>query len=236
MTAIGLSLISILFGKTDFMPTEPLFNPVENMSPLIFLFAIFFPAVTGFEAGVSMSGDLKDPKKSIPIGTISAILVGVIVYIGMTLFFGYRVNADALINNPNILMDISLYAPWSWPVYGVQRMSSAIGSILGAPRILQATHRTGLHPKIFAKGYGKTNEPRNALILTFIVAEAGILIGELNLIARVVSMFFITTYGFLNLSSALENWASTDFRPSFKIPAWISITGSLVCFILMMET
>jgi len=235
MTAIGISLISIIFGKTDFAPTEPLMSPVENMSPLIFLFAIFFPAVTGFEAGVSMSGDLRDPKKSIPIGTISAILVGLIVYIGLTFFFGYRVNSDALINNPNILLDISLFAPLVVAGIWGATLSSAIGSILGAPRILQATSSDRITPKIFAKGYGKTNEPRNALILTFLVAEAGILIGELNLIARIVSMFFITTYGFLNLSSALEIWASTDFRPSFKIPAWISITGSLVCFVLMME-
>ncbi|MCB0281749.1 MAG: amino acid permease [Calditrichaeota bacterium] len=235
MAAIILSLISILFGNTNFAPEAPLFNSIENMEPLIFLFAIFFPAVTGFEAGVSMSGDLKDPKKSIPAGTISAIVVGLLTYIGLTIFFGYRVNADALVNNPNILLDISFYGPLVVAGIWGATMSSAIGSILGAPRILQATSSDRITPKIFARGFGKTNEPRNALILTFIVAEAGILIGELNLIARVVSMFFITTYGFLNLSSALESWASTDFRPSFRIPAWISITGSLICFILMLE-
>jgi len=235
MAAIGLSLISILFGKTDFTPAAPLISPIGDAAPLILLFAIFFPAVTGFEAGVSMSGDLKDAKKSIPLGTISAIAVGLFVYIGLSIFFGYRVNSDALVNNPNILLEISFYAPIVVAGIWGATLSSAIGSILGAPRILQATSLDRITPKVFAKGYGKGNEPRNALILTFIVAEAGILIGELNLIARIVSMFFITTYGFLNLSSALEKWASTDFRPSFKIPTWISIFGALVCFILMME-
>lgn len=235
MAAIGLSLLSIFFGPGNFAPEAPLLNPIEDMSPLILLFAIFFPAVTGFEAGVSMSGDLADPKKSIPVGTISAIVVGVIMYISLTIFFGYRVNSDQLVNNPNILLDMSLFAPLVVAGIWGATMSSAIGSILGAPRILQATSSDRITPKLFAKGFGKTNEPRNALILTFIVAEAGILIGELNLIARIVSMFFITTYGFLNLSSALENWASTDFRPSFKIPAWISIVGALTCFILMLE-
>lgn len=235
MAAIALSLVSIIFGKTDFVPAEPILNPISTVAPLILLFAIFFPAVTGFEAGVSMSGDLKDPKKSIPIGTISAIFVGLVAYIGLAIFFGYRVNSDALVNNPNILLEISFYAPIVVAGIWGATLSSAIGSILGAPRILQATSLDRITPKIFAKGYGKSNEPRNAHILTFIVAEAGILIGELNLIARVVSMFFITTYGFLNLSSALERWASTDFRPSFKIPAWISVFGALVCFILMME-
>ncbi|MFC2088393.1 hypothetical protein ACFLSX_02245 [Calditrichota bacterium] len=235
MAAIGLSLITILFGKTDFVPVEPLLNPIAEMSPIILLFAIFFPAVTGFEAGVSMSGDLKDPKKSIPVGTISAIAVGLLVYIGLAAFFAYNVNSDQLINNPNILYQLSFFAPLVVAGIWGATLSSAIGSILGAPRILQATSADRITPRIFATGYGKTNEPRNALLLTFVIAEVGILIGELNLIARIVSMFFITTYGFLNLSSTLERWASTDFRPSFKIPAVISIIGALVCFILMLE-
>lgn len=235
MTAIFLSLLTIIFGHTDFKPVEPLLNPIENSVPLIVLFAIFFPAVTGFEAGVSMSGDLADPKKSIPYGTIGAITLGVLVYIGLSFFFAYNVDSDQLVNNPNILLDMSLFPPLLVAGIWGATISSAIGSILGAPRILQATSSDRITPKIFAKGFGPTNEPRNALMLTFIIAEAGILIGELNLIARIVSMFFITTYGFLNLSSTIEKLTSTDFRPSFKIPTWISIVGAILSFYLMLE-
>ncbi|MBN1292060.1 MAG: amino acid permease [Candidatus Latescibacteria bacterium] len=235
MTAIGLSLVTILFGKTDFIPAEPLLQPVSNMAPMILLFAIFFPAVTGFEAGVSMSGDLRDPKRSIPVGTISAIVLGLFVYIGLAAFFSFRVNSDQLINNPKILLELSFFPPLLVAGIWGATISSAIGSILSAPRILQATSSDRITPHIFAKGYGKSNEPRNALILTFIIAETGILIGELNIIARVVTMFFVTTYGFLNLSSAVEKLASTDFRPSFKIPTPVSIIGASTCFILMLE-
>ena len=235
MAAIFLSLLTILFGNMDFKPVEPLLNPIENSAPLIVLFAIFFPAVTGFEAGVSMSGDLENPKKSIPFGTIGAIILGLLVYIGLSFFFSYNVSSDQLVNNPNILLDMSLFPPLLVAGIWGATISSAIGSILGAPRILQATSSDRITPKIFAKGFGPTNEPRNALILTFIIAEAGILIGELNLIARIVSMFFITTYGFLNLSSTIEKLTSTDFRPSFKIPTWISIVGAILSFYLMLE-
>ncbi len=235
MTAIFLSLLTILFGNTDFKPVTPLLNPIENSAPLIVLFAIFFPAVTGFEAGVSMSGDLENPKKSIPVGTISAIVLGLLVYIGLSFFFAYNVDSEQLVNNPNILLDMSLFPPLLVAGIWGATISSAIGSILGAPRILQATSSDRITPKIFAKGFGPTNEPRNALILTFVIAEAGILIGELNLIARIVSMFFITTYGFLNLSSTIEKLTSTDFRPSFKIPVWISIVGAILSFYLMLE-
>jgi amino acid transporter len=114
-------------------------------------------------------------------------------------------------------------------------LSSALGSILGAPRILQATATDKITPKFFARGYGPANEPRNALLLTFLIAEAGILIGELNIIARVVSIFFITTYGFLNISAAFERWTSTDFRPEFKVSGWISLIGAVACLVVMIQ-
>ncbi len=236
MGAIVLSLVSIFLGKHEISPAIPLLdiNP-ESRESFIGLFGIFFPAVTGFEAGVSMSGDLKDPKKSIPKGSIAAIVVGFVVYIGLTFFFAYTVNRDALINDSTVLSAISLFAPLVIAGIWGATISSALGSILGAPRILQATALDRITPRIFGKGYGASKEPRNALLLTFIIAEAGILVGELDVIARVVSIFFITTYGFLNLSCAFESWASADFRPQFKIPIWISIVGAIACFIVMIE-
>ena len=233
LTAIVLSLVSIFLGSHDFAPEQPLLSAVPSAVPWMVLFGIFFPAVTGFEAGVSMSGDLRDPKRSIPVGTIAAITVGLVTYIGLAIYFSYTVSAADLIGNPNILLEMS--AVPALVIAGIwgATLSSALGSILGAPRILQAAAADRIGPRFFARGYGKDNEPRNALLMTFLIAEAGILIGELDIIARVVSMFFITTYGFLNLSSALESWASPDFRPEFRIPRAVSVIGSLACFIVM---
>ena len=237
MAAIALSLISILLGDHQFTPTvsqsvEPFSNEIV---PFMVLFGIFFPAVTGFEAGVSMSGDLKDPKSSIPLGSIIAIVVGLIVYLGLTVFLALTVDSRMLSEDPQVLLKISwlpgLVVAGIWGA----TLSSALGSILGAPRILQATAVDKITPRIFARGVGISNEPRNALILTFLIAEAGILIGDLNVIARVVSIFFITTYGFINLSCAFETWTSADFRPSFRTPGWISFLGAFACFIVMIE-
>ena len=233
--AIVLSLISILLGGNINVPAEPLLRPAPTAAPFIVLFGIFFPAVTGFEAGVSMSGDLKDPKKSIPFGTIAAIAVGLLTYIGLATFFAYRVAPDELVNNSKILLDISLFPPLVIAGIWGATISSALGSILGAPRILQATSVDRITFKFFAAGYGKENEPRHALLMTFLIAEGGILIGELDVIARVVSMFFITTYGFLNFSCAAESWASPDFRPEFRIPRFVSILGSITCFVVMIQ-
>lgn len=236
MAAIGLSLLSIIFGVNhEFKPVSEGFGTPQSTIPLMVLFGIFFPAVTGFEAGVSMSGDLKDPKKSIPAGTISAIVLGFVVYIALTFFFAYTVDPVVLASNKNVLTMIAVVPVLV--IIGIwgATLSSALGSILGAPRILQATAVDRITPKIFAKGVGPSNEPRNALLLSFAIAEMGILVGELDVIARIVSVFFITTYGFLNLSAAFEAWSSADFRPSFKAPIWLSLIGAATCIIVMIQ-
>ncbi|KPL11988.1 MAG: Na-K-Cl cotransporter, partial [Bacteroides sp. SM23_62] len=147
MTAIALSLLSIFFGSHEFTPSEPHFFNKGTAVPLMVLFGIFFPAVTGFEAGVSMSGDLKDPKKSIPGGTIAAIAIGLVVYIGLTFFYSYTVQGEVLAGDPKVLLKISLVPELVVAGIWGATLSSALGSILAAPRILQATAVDKITPK-----------------------------------------------------------------------------------------
>lgn len=235
LTIMMLSLLSVFLGKHDFPPVVPQLDGIPSALPWITLFAIFFPAVTGFEAGVSMSGDLKDARKDIPFGTIAAILVGLIVYIGLSVFLSYTVNSTMLVNDINVLFKIS-WIP-QLVIAGIlgATLSSALGSIMGAPRIMQAVAKDRIAPFFFSKGVGASNEPRNALLLTFVIAQAGILIGDLNTIARIVTIFFIITYGFLNITYTVESWASSDFMPTFKIPRIVSIVGALACIIVMIQ-
>jgi hypothetical protein len=182
-----------------------------------------------------MSGDLKNPQKNIPFGTMAAIATGLLVYLGLAIGFGFFVDRQILLEDNNFLMKIA----WSSPlvVAGIwgATLSSALGGILGGPRILQAMSRDRITPKVFGRGYGINNEPRNALILAFLIAEGGILIGELDVIAAVVTMFYIAAYGFINLAFALERWASADFRPSFRISKWVGIVGFAACFGVMFK-
>jgi len=199
------------------------------------IFAIFFPAVTGFTAGIAMSGDLKDPKRSIPVGTMAAIAVGFVVYIVLAFFLYYSVDAEILKSDYNILMKIAFFAPAVVAGIWGATLSSALGGILGAPRILQAMSIDKITPMIFGKGKGENNEPINALLLVFIIAQMGVLIGELDVIARIVSMFYLAAYGFINLSFFLESWANPDFQPTFKIKKWIGLVGFATCFGVMFK-
>ncbi len=236
--AILLSLVSIFAGyfiHPELAPAEPLLGIAEGDVSLEMVFAIFFPAVTGFTAGVAMSGDLKDPKKSIPLGTILAIAVGFLVYMLLAISLAFFVKRDYLINDTNILQKVSWIPALLFAGIWGATLSSALGGILGGPRILQALSKDKVMPGIFRKGYGASNEPRNALIFIFLIAEGGILIGELNLIAGIVTMFYLASYGFINLAYILESWASTDFRPSFKVSRIFGVAGFLFAFGIMFK-
>lgn len=235
LAAIVVSLIAIFSGSSEYAPQSVALFSTEGAIPLEVVFAVFFPAVTGFTAGIAMSGDLKDPKKSIPMGTLAAIGGGLVVYIALAVFMAYTINSDVLRSDYNILMKIALFAPAVVAGIWGATLSSALGGILGGPRILQAMSIDKVTPKIFGKGKGANNEPVNALFMVFIIAEAGILIGELDVIARVVSMFYLTAYGFINISFFLESWANPDFQPSFKIKRWIGLVGFIACFLVMFK-
>ncbi|MGB5320261.1 amino acid permease [Eudoraea sp.] len=235
LTAIAVSIVSIVFGTRDLVPETVSMVATEGAVPMEIIFAVFFPAVTGFTAGIAMSGDLKDPKKSIPEGTLWAIGVGLIVYIFLAVFIAVSINSETLKSDYNILMKMALFSPAVVAGIWGATLSSALGGILGGPRILQAMSMDKVTPKVFSKGKGQNNEPVNALILVFIIAEAGILIGELDVIARVVSMFYLTAYGFINIAFFLENWANPDFQPTFKIKRWIGLLGFFACFGVMFK-
>lgn len=233
--AILLSLFSIFFGDGSMATAVPADVDLGPKAGFAAVFAIFFPAVTGFTAGVAMSGDLKDPKKSIPIGTLGAIAVGLVIYMLLALVIYFSLDARTLIGNPNALFEMALVGILVYfGVWGAT-LSSALGGILGGPRILQAMSLDKITPSIFGHGVGKNNEPRNALILTVIIAEAGVLIGDLNVIAEVVSMFYLSAYGFINLSFLLESWASSDFNPTFKVKKWVGLLGFVATFTIMSQ-
>lgn len=240
LTAIVLSLFSIFLGsgsgaETAVVTTEAVTNSPIELAGFAAIFAIFFPAVTGFTAGVAMSGDLKDPKKAIPRGTLGAIAVGLVVYIGLAIFLYVSIDQLTLLTDPKAIFNFAVIPILVYAGVWGATLSSALGGILGGPRILQAMSVDRLTPKVFAKGVGQNNEPRNALILTVLIAEAGILIGDLNIIAEVVSMFYLAAYGFINLSFFLESWASSDFNPTFRVSKWIGLFGFAATIIIMSQ-
>jgi len=235
LALLGASLVSFFLGKPIDMPETIIAAEVPARQGFWIVFAVFFPAVTGIEAGLALSGDLKDPTKSLPLGTLSSVVLSYIVYIAIPLFLS-SIIADQriLLINPFIMKDVA--AVGSLIVLGVwgATLSSALGALLGAPRTLQAMARDRIVFPIIGKGFGKGQDPRIAVVISFVVALGGILAGDLNLIAPVLSMFFLTAYGILNLSAALEGLiGSPSWRPKFAVPWGYSFIGACCCFAAM---
>lgn len=230
------SLVSFFMGHTSL--TVPVVNETTSVLvkyPFWAVFAVFFPAVTGIEAGLSLSGDLKDPAKSLPLGTIAAVLVSFVIYLAIPIYlYNLHVSQEALMSTPMIMKDI---ARWDkLIIYGLwgAALSSGFGALLGSPRTLQSLAADRVLPRWVGRGFGKNNDPHTALVFTFIVAITGILLGNLNSIATVLSMFFLTSYGLLNLSAALEGLIeSPSWRPEFKVHWGFSLLGSVSCLFAM---
>jgi hypothetical protein len=205
--------------------------PAEADATFWQVFAVFFPAVTGIAIGVSMSGDLRDPNTSIKNGTLASIIVTSVIYLASTVWISTHATSEELINNNLIMQQIA-----RWPIFillGVwaATLSSALGSVLAAPRTLQALAYDKVLPKFLASQLGSKTEPRAAVLLTTGIAVAVIWMGDLNFVAVIISMFFLNTYGMINLTAGLEKMSGNpSYRPKFKVPGWISVLGAAGCY------
>jgi amino acid transporter len=235
MVLLGAALVSFFVGAGTRFDGAVLAQNWRVESSLGYwpLFAIFFPAVTGFTQGVSMSGDLKDPAKSLPLGTFLAVGVSTVVYAAAVLMLGGSLPATELASDASAMKQI---ARLPWLVDGgilAATLSSALASFLGAPRILQALAADRIFARLtpFAQGHGPSGNPRRAILLTGVIAFATIAVGSLNAIAGLVSMFFLISYGLLNYATYVEaTAASPSFRPRFRFfHARASLLGTLLC-------
>ena len=211
--------------------------PAESLDIWV-LFAIFFPAVTGFTQGVSMSGDLKNPGSSLPMGTFMAVGISILVYFCAAILFAGVLPKEILIQDYNAMKRVARFNFLIDAGVVAATLSSAMASFLGAPRILQSLASDRIFPFLlpFAKGDGPLNNPRRAVLLSAAIAVGTIGLGQLNLIARVVSMFFLISYGLLNYATFYEaRTASPSFRPKFKwFDMRLSLLGFLACLMVMM--
>lgn len=199
------------------------------------VFAVFFPASTGIMAGANMSGDLKDPRRSIPVGTMAAIGVSVLVYVALAYWLMRVAPVDELTGNYTVMIDRAFWGPAVLAGLLAATFSSALASFVGAPRILEAL---GTHRIVPASGWfsvrSRRGEPRNATWFTALIVLAGILLRELNAIASLVAMIFLLTYATINLVVAVEQRLRLiSFRPLLRIPRAVPLLGLAGCLFAM---
>ncbi|KRZ58376.1 Solute carrier family 12 member 6 [Trichinella nativa] len=211
------------------------------------LLAIFYPSVTGIFTGANMSGDLKNPHKSLPIGTIAAQITTSFIYLSLVLIFGGTMHGALLRDKyGESLRGDMVVALMGWPskwVILIGSFTSTFGAALqclcSAPRLLQSIAKDDVIP--FLRIFGRVtryNEPFNALLITTAVAEGAILIGGIDYIAPVVDFFFLMCYCFVNLVCAMQTLMNApNWRPRYQLYHWsLSLVGALLCLFIMFAT
>jgi amino acid transporter len=239
------SLILFFLGQTDYVPEQGIWSIGQgtyDLSEFFLVFAIVFPAFTGMTAGVGLSGDLRKPSRSIPLGTTLATLGGMVVYVFIAWKLYISASPDDLKANQLIMSKIAIYGPLIIPVgLAASTISSAIGSVMVAPRTLQALAMDRAFPvrplnRWLARGKGEMNEPYNASLITCLIAFVFVAAGNVNAVAEIISMFFMVTYGALCLISFLFHFgADPSYRPVFRSKWYISLIGFLMCDWLMFK-
>ena len=243
-TVLGISLVLFFVGPALPEATDSgidLLGRVGEPDGFFLVFAIVFPAFTGMTAGVGLSGDLANPRRSIPLGTMSATLVGLAVYVAVAVKLAASASPETLASDQLVMSRIALWGPIIPIGLACASISSAIGSILVAPRTLQALAGDGVFPRpglnsVLSRGVGASNEPRVATFATGAIALLFVSAGNVDFVARIISMFFMVTYGSLCAISFLEHFAARpSYRPTFRSRWYVSLAGAVACLLLMFQ-
>ncbi|XP_047506433.1 bumetanide-sensitive sodium-(potassium)-chloride cotransporter-like [Pieris napi] len=252
---VGLKLEQ---AKKNLMPD---FRYSENQEHDFFsIFAMYFPAVTGVQAGANICGDLKDPATAIPKGTLIALAISVSSYLLMATLCGFAALRDAsghvedllagnidackpncpygLHNNYGIMQLMALSSELIYAGCWAATLSTALTNLLSVPRLIQALGVDKIYPGLifFSKRYGKHGEPYRGYVLTFLVSLLFLLIADLNTIAPLITNFYLASYALINFCTFHADVVmSINWRPSFQYyNRWISLFGFLMCIVIMM--
>uniref|UniRef100_A0A452RK40 Solute carrier family 12 member 7 n=1 Tax=Ursus americanus TaxID=9643 RepID=A0A452RK40_URSAM len=234
----------VLLGEQESRASGLPYVLTDIMTYFTMLVGIYFPSVTGIMAGSNRSGDLRDAQKSIPTGTILAIVTTSFIYLSCIVLFGACIEGVILrdkfgeaLQGKLVIGMLAWPSPWVIVIGSFfSTCGAGLQSLTGAPRLLQAIARDGIIPFLQVFGHGKANgEPTWALLLTALICETGILIASLDSVAPILSMFFLMCYMFVNLACAVQTLLRTpNWRPRFRYYHWaLSFLGMSLCLALM---
>ncbi|AHM58118.1 Na-K-Cl cotransporter (plasmid) [Peptoclostridium acidaminophilum DSM 3953] len=233
--AVALSIVSFLTGPSLNPGPMVLTGTMEDAS-FWATFAIFFPAVTGILTGATMSGDLEDPRRSIIQGTLAAVITGLVAYVLLAVWFARQAPGELLLADTLIILKLARVKVLI--VAGIMGavLSSALSTLVSAPRTLAALAENRIIPlsRIFSKKNSK-GEPINAIVFSSVISLGVILMGSLDSLAQLLTMFFMTTYLMINLVVLIEQGTGIiSFRPTMAMSIFVPIIGTIGCLLVML--
>jgi len=230
MASIG----AIFLGFTGI--PDGLASVTEHSSSLSFwvAFSLFFPATTGIENGMAMSGDLRNPARSLSIGTVLSVVTVFFFYLGFAFFLSSHVPLEYLKAHPFLLYHTNQFSFLILAGVWAATLSSSLGSILCGPRVIQAIAKDRVLPQFLANGAPITHEPRVATLVIFILGLALTLFTDINQIIPMLTMSCLISYALINVIAFFQIFLQNpSWRPTVQIPWGIPLLGSLGCFAAM---
>ncbi len=227
------------WGEIQWIGEYPTFFTEEQsgLLPASFwtVFAVFFPAVTGVTVGANMSGELSNPRRNIPVGTLTAVVVTTVIYFALIFVAAFIADTEELTSNYLVFVDRALWKPIVLAGLLGATFSSALASYVGAPRILLALGEKNILPRSkFFTVKNRRGEPFNAMMFTAVIVLLSLLLRDLNVIAPLITMFFLITYAMINLVVLIEQGLGLpSYRPTLRIPLIVPLMGLVGCFLVM---
>ncbi|KRZ01838.1 Solute carrier family 12 member 9, partial [Trichinella zimbabwensis] len=200
------------------------------------VFAVVFSGITGLMAGANMSGELKQPNISIPRGTLQALLATFLVYFLTTFLIGASCSNMLLQNNYIVMQNINIWPPFIFIGIIAATLAAALSNLIGASRVLFRLAVDRLFGVLLhVAAYHRGGNPGIAVLMSWALVVAVLLIGSFNVIAQITSVLFLLSYAAVNLAClALDLTSAPNFRPTFRyFSVCTSFCGFAGCIAMM---
>lgn len=223
--------------KNNLGPRYSLDYSTNTMMSFATVFAVMFTSCTGIMAGANMSGELKNPSESIPKGTIMAVAYTFTVYVLLYLLLSSTCDRSLLLNDYAVFQRVNVWPPFVTIGVYCASLSAAMCSMIGASRILHALALDQLFglPLAPAAVTSSSGNPWVSVLYTWALVQCTLFAGQLNVIAGIVTVFYLLAYAAVDLACLALEWASApNFRPTFQIFSWHTcLLGIISCLVMM---
>ncbi len=243
-------LLAVMFGYIGGLVPEiegarfkPFLFEGKNISDIVYVAAFVFVAFGGLLDVASVSEEVKNPRRNLPWGMITAIAMVTLIYTGVLIATIGAVPGPELAKSSTPLADAARHYFGEWGFWALNFgaimafVTTANAGIMAAARFPLALSRDKLIPSVFSRVYGKKALPLPALLLTGTAIVVALFL-NLEKLVQAASTVIMLSFVLTNLSVIiLRESELQNYRPSFRVPWYplVPLVGMLAFSYLIVQ-